>query len=132
METSLKLNGIHHVSVICSDFEKSRKFYMEVLGLTMLQEIYRSDRDSFKLDLALNGRYVLELFTFPGSPPRLSQPEACGLRHLAFGVENLEDSVRVLHENGVACEEIRTDEHTHKKFTFFSDPDGLPIELYEK
>lgn len=132
MKADLKLNSIHHTSVICSDFERSKHFYTEVLGLRILQEIYRSDRDSYKLDLALHGHFVLELFTFPGAPPRLSRPEACGLRHLAFEVDNVRHAVEALLLKGVICEDLRVDEHTHKTFTFFSDPDGLPIELYEK
>lgn len=132
MKTELKLNSIHHTSVICSDFERSKQFYTEVLGLKILQEIYRSDRDSYKLDLALHGHFILELFTFPDSPPRKSRPEACGLRHLAFEVDNVQQAADALREKGIECEQMRVDEHTHKKFTFFSDPDGLPIELYER
>ena len=131
MRTDFKLNSIHHTSVICSDFEKSKKFYTEILGLHIIQEIYRSDRDSFKLDLALHGHFILELFSFPNSPKRTTKPEACGLRHIAFAVDNVEHSVAALTERGVPCEIIRHDEHTHKKYTFFHDPDGLPIELYE-
>lgn len=132
MKTGIQLNRIHHISVICSDFDRSKKFYTEVLGLKILQEIYRSERDSFKLDLALNGQYVLELFSFPSPPVRLSRPEAAGLRHLAFEVNEVDSVVAYLRTNGHEVEAVRVDEHTHKKFTFMQDPDGLPIEFYEK
>lgn len=132
MKTGIQLNRIHHISVICSDFERSKKFYTEVLGLKILQEIYRSERDSFKLDLALNGQYVLELFSFPSPPARLSRPEAAGLRHLAFEVNEVDSVVAYLRTNGHEVEAVRIDEHTHKKFTFMQDPDGLPIEFYER
>jgi len=131
MITTLELKRIHHISVICSDFERSKAFYTEILGMDVLQEIYRSDRDSYKLDLALNGHFVLELFSFPHTPSRITLPEACGLRHLAFEVDSVEQAVAALITEDIVCEEIREDEHTHKKFTFFKDPDGLPIELYE-
>lgn len=132
MKTELKLNSIHHSSIICSDFERSKKFYTEVLGLKILQEIYRSDRDSFKLDLSLHGHFILELFSFPNPPARLSKPEACGMRHIAFETDSVDAAVEVLKQKGVDCEPVRTDEHTHKKYTFLKDPDGLPIELYER
>ncbi len=128
----LSFNKIHHISVICSDYQISKRFYTEVLGLSILNEIYRKERDSYKLDLALNGEYVLELFSFPNPPKRISRPEACGLRHLAFEVTNLEETVHKLSAKNIAVEPLRVDEWTKKKFTFFSDPDGLPIELYEK
>ena len=125
------LKNIHHIAIICSDYEVSKKFYTEVLGLTIIQEIYRTERQSYKLDLALNGNYVIELFSFPNPPQRLSFPEATGLRHLAFGVKNLEDTLAVLKSKGVNVQEIRVDEFTGKKFIFIQDPDNLPIELYE-
>lgn len=132
MKTGIQLNRIHHISVICSDFERSKKFYTEVLGLKILQEIYRSERDSYKLDLALNGQYILELFSFPSPPARLSRPEASGLRHLAFEVNDVDSIIAHLRTDGFDVEAVRIDEHTHKKFTFMQDPDGLPIEFYEK
>lgn len=128
----LSFNKIHHISLICSDYQTSKRFYTEVLGLSIVHEIYRKERDSYKLDLALNGEYVLELFSFPNPPKRTTQPEACGLRHLAFEVSNIEETVQKLKAKNIALEPLRIDEWTKKKFTFFSDPDGLPIELYEK
>ena len=127
----LKLLDIHHIAIICDDYERSKKFYTDVLGLEILQEIYRAERDSFKLDLALNGNYVIELFSFPNPPKRVSRPEAAGLRHLCFLVSDLEESIEFLMDNGIATEPIRIDETTGKRFTFFADPDGLPIEFYE-
>lgn len=128
----LSLNNIHHIAIICSDYERSKAFYTEVLGLTIIREIYRSERQSYKLDLALNGHYVIELFSFPNPPQRLSQPEGTGLRHLAFEVNDLEETVRQLNKHQVVSEPIRIDEYTGKKFTFISDPDQLPIEFYER
>lgn len=125
------LRAVHHIAIISSDYRRSKDFYTRVLGLEVLQEIYRAERDSWKLDLALNGQYVIELFSFPDPPARVSRPEAAGLRHLAFGVENLAACVAELKEKGVICEPVRTDEYTGKRFTFFEDPDKLPLELYE-
>lgn len=125
------LQSIHHIAIICSDYERSKVFYTEILGLTVIQEVYRAERQSYKLDLALNGQYIIELFSFPNPPARPSRPEARGLRHLAFKVENVEMAVKILQAKGVDIEPIRIDEYTQKKFTFFADPDGLPIELYE-
>lgn len=125
------LSSIHHIAVICSDYVVSKRFYTEVLGLTIIREVYREERQSWKLDLALNGLYVIELFSFPGPPKRPSRPEATGLRHLAFTVEDLEAEIVRLRELGIATEPVRTDEFTGKRFTFFADPDDLPIELYE-
>lgn len=122
---------IHHIAIICSDYEVSKKFYSETLELEIIREVYRPERDSFKLDLALNGNYIIELFSFPNPPKRPSKPESLGLRHLAFAVENIENSIEKLNQKGIETEPIRIDEHTGKKFTFFSDPDNLPIELYE-
>lgn len=122
---------IHHIAIICSDYEVSKKFYSETLELEIIREVYRPERDSFKLDLALNGNYIIELFSFPNPPKRSSRPESLGLRHLAFEVENIENSIEKLNQKGIETEPIRIDEHTGKKFTFFSDPDNLPIELYE-
>lgn len=128
----VKLNRIHHIAIICSDYERSKTFYVDILGLTPKNEVYRKERNSYKLDLEVNGQYQIELFSFPSPPTRPSYPEAAGLRHLAFEVEDIAASVEELKEKGVALEPIRVDEFTEKKFTFFSDPDGLPIELYEK
>lgn len=127
----LGLKSVHHIAIICSNFEQSKKFYTEILGLTIIKETYRAERDSYKLDLALNGNYIIELFSFPDPPKRPSQPEASGLRHLAFLVENIEEAIQALSLKGVTCEPIRIDTFTQKKFTFFADPDGLPLELYE-
>ena len=126
------LNKIHHIAIICSDYKKSKKFYVEDLGLEPLQEIYREERDSYKLDLALNGNYIIELFSFPKPPPRNTRPEATGLRHLAFEVDHLTSSLTELSKKGIVAEPVRIDEHTQKKFTFIFDPDNLPIELYQK
>lgn len=125
------LNSVHHIAIIAGDYERSKKFYTEILGLHIIAEVYREERDSWKLDLALNGQYIIELFSFPGAPARPSRPEAIGLRHLAFSVTDLDQEVASLSSKGVSCEAIRTDPYTGKRFTFFSDPDGLPLELYE-
>jgi glyoxylase I family protein len=125
------LSGIHHVAVICSDYTRSRHFYHQILGLRILSEHYRAERDSYKLDLALPDGAQLELFSFPGAPPRPSWPEAQGLRHLAFRVQNLELVLAHLQQHQVACQEIRVDAYTGRRFCFFADPDGLPLELYE-
>ena len=127
----LNLSSLHHIAIICSDYERSKTFYTEVLGLTLIQEIYRKERDSYKLDLALNGEYLIELFSFPNPPKRISRPEARGLRHLAFAVQDINQEVVKLRILGISVEEIRVDESSGKQFTFFSDPDDLPIELYE-
>lgn len=126
------LTKIHHIAIICSDYEKSKQFYTETLGLEIIREEYREERNSYKLDLALKGQYILELFSFPNPPERPSRPEATGLRHLAFEVDNLERSIEELKTRGIQTEAIRIDEWTAKKFTFFADPDNLPIELYER
>ena len=126
----MKLLNIHHIAIICSDYEKSKDFYVRILGLTPIREVYREERDSYKLDLEVNGQYQIELFSFRNPPARPSYPEAAGLRHLAFAVENVEEAVRYLSEQGVEVEDIRVDPCTDKKFTFFADPDGLPIEIY--
>lgn len=127
----MQLKQIHHIAIIASDYQRSKRFYTKVLGLEVVQEVYRKERSSYKLDLALNGQYLIELFSFPDPPKRVSRPEAAGLRHLAFAVSNLEEDIAHLVSHGVEPEPIRVDEHTGKRFTFFSDPDGLPIELYE-
>lgn len=128
----LSLKQVHHIAIICSDYERSKKFYTEVLGFTIQQEVYRAARQSYKLDLCLHGQYIIELFSFPDPPPRPSRPEACGLRHLAFAVQDIDAAVQWLTAQGVTAEPVRVDECTGKRFTFFADPDGLPLELYEE
>ncbi|QRN03848.1 VOC family protein [Legionella sp. MW5194] len=125
------LNKIHHIAIICSDYVKSKNFYTQVLGLETINEVFRKDRQSYKLDLALNGEYIIELFSFPDPPNRISRPEATGLRHLAFEVDNLNEVVESLKKKNIPTEKIRVDEITNKCFTFIFDPDNLPIELYE-
>lgn len=127
----LKLKHIHHLAIICSDYAVSKTFYTEVLGLEIVREVYREERKSYKLDLNVNGQYQIELFSFPNPPLRPSQPEACGLRHLAFEVDDLNAAVASLRKKNCITEPIRVDEFTGKRFTFFADPDGLPLELYE-
>jgi glyoxylase I family protein len=125
------LKSLHHIAIICSDIEKSKHFYTQILGFKIVNEIYRKERDSWKIDLSLNGNYVIELFSFPNSPKRVSRPEALGLRHLAFAVENIDAELKLLKDQNIFFEPIRVDEFTNKKFTFIFDPDDLPIELYE-
>lgn len=127
----LKLNRVHHIAIICSDYQRSKHFYIHVLGLQVVREVYRAERDSWKLDLAVNGQYQIELFSFPTPPARLSRPEAAGLRHLAFEVTDIEEAIAEIKKHGIEAEPVRTDEYTGKRFTFFADPDGLPIEFYE-
>ena len=122
---------IHHIAIICSDYQVSKKFYTEILGLQILREVYRAERDSNKLDLGIGEHYVIELFSFPNPPPRPSRPESCGLRHLAFSVENVEEKRDELMKKGLVCEQIRVDEFTDRKFFFTQDPDALPLEFYE-
>lgn len=128
----LQLNKIHHIAIICSDYQKSKTFYTSVLGLTIIQEICRQERQSYKLDLALNGEYVIELFSFPNPPQRPSKPEAAGIRHLAFEVNDIQKTRDFLVHKNISSEEIRVDEYTKKRFFFIADPDNLPIEFYEK
>ncbi|MCO4858888.1 VOC family protein [Herbaspirillum sp. WGmk3] len=127
----MQLQGIHHVAVICSDYAVSKAFYVDLLGLRVIAEHYRQARDSWKLDLGLPDGSQIELFSFPAPPPRPSRPEACGLRHLSFAVADVAASKAELEASGVVVEEIRVDEYTGRRFTFFADPDGLPLELYE-
>ncbi|OKS86237.1 SMU1112c/YaeR family gloxylase I-like metalloprotein [Mucilaginibacter polytrichastri] len=127
----LKLNRVHHVAIICTDYVKSKHFYTEVLGLKAVREVFRKERNSYKLDLEVGGLYQIELFSFPEPPPRLSRPEASGLRHLAFEVDDIEVAIAEVKAHGVETEPIRVDEFTGKRFTFMADPDGLPIEFYE-
>lgn len=123
--------GVHHIAIICSNYEVSKRFYTQILGFEIVREVYREERNSYKLDLACQGNYIIELFSFPNPPARTSRPEACGLRHLAFQVGHLEEIISYLSNNGIFCEPIRMDEFTGKRFTFTEDPDGLPIEFYE-
>ena len=127
----MQFSRLHHVAIIASDYPRSEHFYTEVLGLPVIAEVYREARDSWKLDLRLADDMQIELFSFPAPPPRVSRPEACGLRHLALRVADIEEAVRHLQQHGVEVEAIRVDEYTGKRFTFFADPDGLPLELYE-
>jgi len=130
MDTPL-LKAIHHVAIIGGNYERSKDFYTRVLGLRIVAEAYRAGRDSWKLDLEVSPGVQIELFSFPDAPARVSRPEAQGLRHLSFAVPDVERVVAVLAERGVTCEPIRVDEYTGRRFTFFADPDGLPLELYE-
>jgi glyoxylase I family protein len=128
----MELEKIHHVAIICSDYEKSKEFYTKVLGLKVISEVYREERKSYKLDLRVGSHYQIELFSFPDVPARPSYPEAAGLRHIAFTVNNISSYVNQLKVQGIEVEKIRIDPLTQKQFTFFADPDGLPIELYEE
>jgi glyoxylase I family protein len=125
------LQSIHHVALICSDYPRSRAFYSETLRLRIVREVYREARQSWKCDLEVSPGVQLELFSFPAPPPRPSRPEAQGLRHLAFVVADIDATIAVLASRGVVCEAVRVDEYTGRRFTFFADPDELPIELYE-
>ncbi|MDF2857079.1 MAG: glyoxalase/bleomycin resistance protein/dioxygenase [Neobacillus sp.] len=127
----MNLTKLHHIAIICSNYEKSKDFYVRILGLTPVREVFREERNSYKLDLEVNGQYQVELFSFPNPPERPSYPEAAGLRHLAFEVNDIEEAIIHLTSMKVEVEAIRVDPWTDKKFTFFADPDGLPIELYE-
>lgn len=126
------LHRVHHIAIICSNYERSKNFYTNILGLAVIKESYRENRQSYKLDLALNDVYCIELFSFPQPPARPSQPEAAGLRHLAFEVDDLDVVIQELKRKNIAVEPIRVDEYTGRRFTFIADPDGLPIEFYEK
>jgi glyoxylase I family protein len=123
--------AVHHVALICSDLERSRAFYRDTLGFRVIREVYRQSRDSWKIDLEVGNGVQLELFSFPDPPPRPSRPEACGLRHLSFAVGDIGACLAMLADRGVAAEPVRVDEFTGSRFTFFADPDGLPIEIYE-
>jgi glyoxylase I family protein len=126
------LNRVHHIAIICSDYSRSKHFYVDVLGLKIVKEIYREERKSFKLDLQVGEYDQIEIFSFPDPPMRASRPEACGLRHLAFEVDDVQNAAEELRARGIEVEAIRIDETTQKRFTFFPDPDGLPIEIYER
>jgi glyoxylase I family protein len=127
----IKINKIHHVAIICKDYEASKHFYTNILGFTIVAENYRKERDSYKLDLAVNGTYAIELFSFPNPPARPSRPEAQGLRHIAFEVPDIDETVAWLVQNNIEVEPIRVDEFTGRRFTFIADPDDLPVEFYE-
>lgn len=127
----MKIESLHHVAIIVSDYACSKHFYTEVLGLPIVAEVYREARSSWKLDLALPDGTQIELFSFPSPPPRPSRPEACGLRHLALRVTDIDEAIRHLQSHAVEVETVRVDEYTGKRFTFFADPDRLPLELYE-
>ncbi|MEO1208469.1 MAG: VOC family protein [Cyanobacteria bacterium J06638_20] len=127
----MKIAGIHHIAIICSDYEHSKQFYVDVLGFSVIRETYREARQSYKLDLQIDAQTQVELFSFPNPPNRLQYPEACGLRHLALAVEDLDGAIADLEAQGIAVEPVRLDELTGKRFAFFKDPDNLPLELYE-
>ena len=127
----MKIERLHHIAIICSDYERSKQFYTEILGFNIDNEVYRQERNSYKLDLSLNGQYLIELFSFPDPPQRSTRPEATGLRHIAFGVKDIEKSIEFLLSKNITVEPIRIDEYTGRKFTFFNDPDNLPVEIYE-
>lgn len=128
----MRLNKIHHIAIICSDYKRSKAFYTEILGLTVKAEVFRAERNSWKLDLEVNGDFQIEIFSFDNPPERPTQPEASGLRHLAFETDNVESVCNELIAKQIVCEPIRIDEFTKKRFFFTSDPDNLPIEFYEK
>jgi glyoxylase I family protein len=127
----MKIKKIHHIAIISSNYEISKNFYTQILGLEIIKETFRIERNSYKLDLKVGDDIQIELFSFLNPPPRVSRPEACGLRHLAFAVDDIEEAVKYLESNAIAVETIRVDEITGKKFTFFQDPDSLPLEIYE-
>lgn len=128
----LRNSKIHHVAIICSDYQVSKRFYTEILGFEILQEVYRENRQSYKLDLKVGTHSQIELFSFPAPPKRVTNPEACGLRHLAFEVEDVAAVLEKLRAAGIKAEDIRVDEYTDRKFTFFYDPDNLPLEIYQR
>ena len=127
----LQILKLHHIAIIVSDYERSKHFYTKLLGLQILQETYRQKRDSYKLDLAIGDTYCIELFSFHSPPKRMNNPEACGLRHIAFAVKSVKETVEDLKKDQIEVETIRIDPLTQKKYTFFRDPDDLPIEIYE-
>lgn len=127
----LKINKVHHLAIICSNYQNSKHFYNKVLGLKIVREVFRAERNSYKLDLEVNGLYQIELFSFPNVPARPSRPEAAGLRHLAFEVNDIDEAIAEVQKHNINVEPIRVDEYTGRRFTFFADPDGLPIEFYE-
>lgn len=128
----MNIRSIHHIAILTDDYEKSKRFYTEVLGFEVIRETYRAERRSYKLDLAIAGLYQIELFSFPDFRERGSYPEAKGLRHLAFAVDNVDEAAEALRTKGVEVEPVRIDELTQKRFVFFTDPNGQPLELYER
>lgn len=128
----MQFASVHHIAIICSNYERSKHFYVNLLGFTIIREVFREARQSYKLDLQVDSQSQIELFSFPHPPARPQSPEACGLRHLAFAIADLEAAVNDLQTKGIEVEPIRVDEWTGKRFTFFKDPDGLPLELYEQ
>jgi glyoxylase I family protein len=128
----MKIKNIHHIAIITDNYPVSKHFYTDLLGFEVIREVYRKERDSYKLDLSVNGKYQIELFSFPDYQERAGYPEAKGLRHLAFAVASVEEATQELKSKGVKVEDIRIDEFTNKKFTFFNDPNGQPLELYEE
>ncbi len=132
IKAMLNINSIHHIAIICSEYEKAKLFYTDILGFTLVREIYRHERRSYKADLAINGKYQIELFSFPNPPQRVSRPEAAGLRHLAFQVDDVDTTILLLRKKNIMAEPVRIDETTGKRFTFIAGPDDLPIEFYEK
>lgn len=130
-QTGNRLQRIHHAAIICSNYEASRRFYVDQLGLRVVAEHLRAERNSHKLDLALPDGSQIELFSFPNPPPRPSYPEARGLRHLCFEVSDVAAFKSELEAKGIAVQDVRTDEYTNQRYVFFADPDGLPLELYE-
>jgi glyoxylase I family protein len=128
----MNIKAIHHIAILTDDYERSKQFYTEVLGFAIIRETYRKERNSYKLDLSIAGKYQVELFSFPDFRERGSYPEAKGLRHLAFAVEDVEAAAAELKAKGVETEPIRVDELTQKRFVFFNDPNGQPLELYEE
>ncbi|HAN74725.1 MAG TPA: VOC family protein [Planktothrix sp. UBA8402] len=128
----MKINKIHHIAIICSNYQKSKDFYVNILGFEIIQETFRKERNSYKLDLRVGNQDQIELFSFPNPPKRPNKPESCGLRHLAFEVDDIDQSVTDLLEKGIMVEPIRLDEITGKRYTFFQDPDNLPLEIYQK
>lgn len=128
----IHVNRVHHIAIICSDYERTMEFYKNVLGFTVLAENYREESKGYKTDLALGNEYMIELFSFPSPPARPSHPEAAGLRHLAFEVNDIDEEIKELERLGIEHEPIRIDGYTNRRFVFFQDPDGLPLELYER
>ena len=127
----MNFSKIHHIAIIGSDYHASKDFYVDKLGFAVIRENYRKERNDWKIDLQMANGIELELFIEPNPPERVTRPEACGLRHLAFYVESVEETVEKLRQKGIECEPVRVDEYTNKKMTFFFDPDGLPLEIHE-
>lgn len=127
----IQINKVHHIAIICSDYQISKDFYTNILGFKIVREVYRKERNSFKLDLEINGMYAIELFSFPNPPKRSSRPEAVGIRHIAFEVNSISATIEYLKNKNISAETIRIDAFTGKQFTFIADPDLLPIEFYE-